>query len=73
MVIYMHEHKSTPAAVAQYRSYGDEIMNSNWNPAVVHLVDDATRNANIPELPEDFSTADADAFLDRVYALATQI
>ena len=74
MVIYMHEHKPIPErGMNSGTYYGDEIMNSNWNPAVVYLVNDGTQRVNSPDMPDDLSTVDADEFLSRIYALATQI
>jgi hypothetical protein len=48
-------------------------MDSNWNPAVVYLGGDIAQRSISPELPDDDSTLDVNAFLDKVYALATQI
>jgi hypothetical protein len=76
MVIYLDQHRaaiSTPDSGSNYGTYGDEIMNSNWNPAVVYMRCDAAQRAISPELPDDASAVDVDAFLDKVYALATQI
>ncbi len=73
MVIYLHEHSPLPATNLKSCNYDDEIMNSNWNPAVVDLVYGGARHTGSPGLPDDLSTADVDEFLDRVYALATQI
>lgn len=73
MVIYLNEHRAAPASVLKNGAYGDEIMNANWNPAVAYLLDGVTQYTISPELPEDLSSVDVDAFLDRVYALATQI
>ncbi len=72
MVVYLDEQRAAAQASAYEGRYGYEIMHANWNPAVVHLFD-AAQCAISPELPEDMSSVDVDAFLDRVYALATQI
>ncbi len=76
MVIYMDPYRATraaPATVLKNGTYGDEIMNANWNPAVVYLFKDAAQCAISPELPTDLTTVDVDSFLGKVYALATQI
>ena len=62
----------TPMA-AGLALYAEEILHAGWNPAVPHLINDVARCARTRELCEEESTFDVDAFLDRVYALATQI
>ena len=76
MVIYLDQHRAanaTPDSRSNYGTYGDEIMDSNWNPAVVYMSCEVAQRAISPELPDDASAIDVDAFLDKVYALATQI
>jgi hypothetical protein len=76
MVIYLDQHRAhnaIPVSGWENGTYGDEIMNSNWNPAVVYLSSDVAQHAISPELPDDAPAVDVDAFLDKVYALATQI
>ena len=76
MVIYMDECRATRAApvrVLKNGTYGDEILNANWNPAVVYMFNNVAQRALSPELPDDLATVDVDEFLGRVYALATQI
>ena len=76
MVIYMDQFtaaSSAPAAALKEAAYGDEIMYAGWNPAVLHMARETLQAAPSPELPDDLSTADGGAFLDRVYALATLI
>lgn len=76
MVIYLDQHRaasSIPGNGLKSGTYGDEIMNSNWSPAVVYLNDDVAQCAISPELPDDDAGLDVNAFLDKVYALATQI
>ena len=76
MVIYLDQHRA-PSAIPsnglQNDTYGGEIMDSNWNPAVVYLGGDIAQRSISPELPDDDSTLDVNAFLDKAYALATQI
>ena len=76
VVIYMDDYRKAQAMnVAAYRRYDDELLCVNWNPAIqVFAMSCYQHNHEIsPELPEDFSKIDADAFLGRVYALATQV
>ena len=75
MVIFMDQHRGAPKAPPlgfNAGDYEDEILNAGWNPEVPYLINDVVRCTRSPELPEDESTVDVDAFLDRVYALATQ-
>ena len=76
MVIYMDDYRKAQALnVAAHRRYDEELLCANWNPAVRVLAMTWYQNSQelSPELPEDFSKIDADAFLDRVYTLATQV
>ena len=76
MVIYMDDYrKAQESRVDQRRRYNDELMCVNWNPAISVMATSCYQTAEelSPQLPEDFSTIDAAAFLDRVYALATQV
>jgi len=75
VVIYMDDYRKAQAMnVAGRHRYDEELLCANWNPAVrtLALSRYQTTQELSPELPEDFSKIDADAFLDRVYALATQ-
>ena len=76
MVIYLDQHRAAsaiPGNGLKSGTYGDEIMNSNWSPAVVYLGGDIAQRSISPELPDDDAGLDVNAFLDKVYALATQI
>lgn len=76
MVIYMDRYraaKAAPVRALKNGTYGDEIMNANWNPAVVYMFSNVAQRAISPELPEDLTTVDVDEFLGKIYALATQI
>jgi len=76
MIIYMDDYRQAQAMnVASHRRYDEEVMCVNWNPAIHGLAKTwyQTSRELSPELPEDFSKIDADAFLGRVYALATQV
>jgi len=76
MVIYMDDYRKAKAAKpAGHRRYDEDLLCVNWNPAVglVALSCYQTEQEHSPQLPEDFSNIDVAAFLDRVYALASQI
>jgi hypothetical protein len=76
VVIYLDDYRKAQAMnVAAHRRYDEELLCANWNPAVrvLAMSRHQTSQELSPELPEDFSKVDADAFLDRVYALATQV
>jgi hypothetical protein len=67
--------KAQAMNVAAHRRYDEELLCANWNPAVRVLAMSwfQTDQELSPELPDDLSKIDADAFLNRVYALATQV
>ena len=76
MVIYMDDYrKAQDVKVAQHERYDEELLCVNWNPALRVLAMSCYQTARelSPQLPESFSNIDAEAFLDRVYALATQV
>ena len=76
MVIYMEDYrKAQDAKVASHERYDEELLCVNWNPALLVLAMSCYQTAKelSPQLPENFSNIDAEAFLNRVYALATQV
>ena len=76
MVIYMDDYrtaKSMPVECLKNGTYGEEIMQASWNPAVMQMVHATAGAPSSPDFPDDLSTLDVDAFLGRVYALATLI
>ena len=76
MLIYMDDYrKAQESKVDPLRRYDEELLCVNWNPSVHGMAKSSQQTAAelSPQLPEDFSTIDAQAFLDRVYALATQV
>jgi len=76
VVIYMNDYRKAQAInVADHHRYDEELLCVNWNPAVRALALSCyqTRQELSPELPDDLSKMDADAFLGRIYALATQV
>ena len=76
MTMYMDQTWSgtdAPPMGLNLAAYGDEVLNAGWNPAVPNLINDVARYERSSESSRDLSTIDVDEFLDRVYALATQI
>jgi hypothetical protein len=76
MVIYLDDYrKAKSAACAERGGYDEELLCVNWNPAVslIAMSCHQTSQELSPQLPEDFSAVDVPAFMNRVYALASQI
>jgi hypothetical protein len=77
MVIYLDEYRKVKAAkiVATRQRYDEERMCVNWNPAFQTLATFCYQPPHelSPQLPDDFTAIDVDAFVARVHALATQI
>ena len=75
MVIYMDDYRKAKEAVNGHHRYDEELLCVNWNPAIRVIAMSCYQTAEelSPQLPEDFSNSDAEAFLQRVYALATQV
>ncbi len=76
MVIFLDEYRKAKAAKsAGHARYDEDLLCVNWNPAVglVAMSCYQTEQELSPQLPEDFSAVDVPAFLNRVYALATQV
>ena len=75
MVIYLDQYRKAKAiaAAAQHR-HNEERMCVNWNPAFGMLATFCHQHPHelSPQLPDDFTAID-DAFVNRVYGLATQI
>jgi hypothetical protein len=76
MLIYLDDYrKAKTAKRIDYNSrYDEELLCVNWNPAVslVALSCYQTPRELSPELPEDNAMVEP-SFMDRVYALASQI
>ncbi|HKA46267.1 MAG TPA: hypothetical protein VKF40_30020 [Burkholderiales bacterium] len=76
MVIYMEDYrKAQSSSVVKDAGYNEELLCANWNPALQAFAMSCFQTAAelSPQLPEDFSNIDVEAFLDRIYALATQV
>lgn len=75
MVINLDPYRKARALkVAAQHRHDEERMCVNWNPAFGTLTFCYQRPRELsPRLPNDFTSIDIDAFVSRVYALATQI
>ena len=76
MIIYMDDYRKAPDLNAGKHDRDDEQLQCvYWNPALRMLATSyyQTTAELSPQLPENFSNIDAEAFLDRAYALATQV
>lgn len=77
MIIVLDDYRNAKAArrLEKVERYDEELLCVNWNPAVqlVAMSCFQTEQELSPPLPEDFSSIDAGVFLDRIYALASQI
>ena len=76
MVIYMDDYRKAKAAKhTEIGGYDEELLCVNWNPAVSVLAASCYQRPHelSPQLPDDFESIDVQAFMDRVYALASQI
>ncbi|UCF74529.1 MAG: hypothetical protein JSU71_09575 [Betaproteobacteria bacterium] len=77
MIIMLDDYRKAKATkhVEVAKRYDKELLCVNWNPAVrlIAMSCFQTEQELSPQLPEDFSKIDAGVFLDRVYALASQI
>ena len=77
MIVYLDEYRKAKAAktAATRQRYDAERMCVNWNPAFRSLATFCYQQPHelSPQLPDDFTAIDVDAFVNRVHALATQI
>jgi len=77
MIIVLDDYRNAKAARRPEPAlrYDEELLCVNWNPAVrlIAMSCFQTEQELSPQLPEDFSGIDAGIFLDRIYALASQI
>ena len=76
MVIYMDQYRKAKAtSVAMRQRREEELMCVHRSPAVAMSATFCCRHAHAfsPQLPDDLASIDIEAFLDRVYGLASQI
>lgn len=77
MVIYLDRYQNAKAArsLPSEERYSEELLYANWNPmvAISATLSDQCLREYSPPLPNNLATIDCDAFLNRVYALASRI
>jgi hypothetical protein len=77
VVIYMNQYREARAvAVGALKNgtVGGNFKRTSRTPAAVYPFNsEAAQRAISPDFPEDLTTLDMNVFLDKVYALATQI
>ena len=74
MLIYLDDYRKAKAVKASGHRCDEELLCVNWNPAfrVIALSCFQSPQELSPALPDDFAAIEP-AFLNRVYALASQI
>ena len=80
MLVYLDDFRKTRAGAVKNDStalkngtYDDDVMNANWNPAVLYAFSTPSQQSLSPDIPDDFSAIDVDSLMNRIYALASQI
>ena len=76
MVIYMDQYRKAKAtSVAMRRRRDEELMCVNSSPVVAMPAMSCCQHSHelSPRLPDALASIDIEAFLDRVYGLASQI
>lgn len=77
MIVYLDQYRKAKALkiAAAQQHYDEGRMCVNWNPAFRTLATFCCPHPHelSPQLPDDITSIDVDAFVNRVYALATQI
>lgn len=59
--------------VALEERYGDELLHANWNPVLAAMHCDEGPHGLIPRATDALTPSEQDAFLDRVYLLASSV
>ncbi len=73
MIIYLDQYRITPVRALKNGTYGTDSTDAQGVSAVVYLFNDVVQQAISPDLPTEFRHGEIEQFLDRAYALATQI
>ncbi len=73
MVIYLDQYRNVTATAPRTPRYGDDIMNASWTPELAAVAAAIPPQLQTPELPDDLKLIDADEFMSRIYALASQV
>jgi hypothetical protein len=66
-------HNDLSEARLKNGTYGGTVMNANRNPATLYALNIPAQRTLSPELPDDLAKIDLDSFMNRIYALATQV
>lgn len=74
MLIQLDEYRKARTAAKRVHREDEELLCVNWNPAVslVALASFQRPQELSPRLPDDYAAVEP-GFMDRVYALASQI
>jgi hypothetical protein len=73
MIIDLSQYQPTVRSRLKNGTYGDEPTVRNAKPAVVYAFSSYSQRTADIDLPEDLSSPQLEALLDRIQALATQI
>ena len=82
MLVYLDDYRKARSARAENGigesrlkngTYGDDVMNANWNPALLSAINLPSQQSLSPDLPDDLSAVDIELFMNRIYALASQV
>ena len=82
MLVYLDDYRKTRAGAVKtgvgearlkHGTYGADVMNASWNPAVLFALHTPSQQSLSPELPDDLSAIDVESFMNRIYGLASQI
>jgi hypothetical protein len=82
MLVYLDDYRKTRSGGAangaretrlKNGTYGDDDINANWSPAVLYALFTPPQAALSPDLPDDMSAIDIESFMNRIYALASQV
>jgi hypothetical protein len=82
MLIYLDDYRQAragtadlirPASRLKNGTDGADVMNTVCSRATLHTLHTPAQNTLSPDLPDDLSTIDIDLFMNRIYALASQV
>ncbi|MFN7085666.1 MAG: hypothetical protein ACK4N4_03450 [Burkholderiales bacterium] len=73
MVIYLNQYRKTGKVLIVASREREKLCANRASGATAMLGARDTPTLRLPPLPENLASIDLDAFLDRAYALATQI
>ena len=68
------DHRKTEGTLFSLEEcYGEELLRANWNPVLAAMDHDEGPNGLIARAPDALTPSEQDAFLDRVYLLASSV